>query len=155
MAVHAASNGDVRLPEQPIPLRNLAMAGLARRARAKVVLVAEQDVTRNLVYTHPRDRLFPLGERGQLLNWRAVLLHRLVAGHALGRRRNAHHFAGVRHPVAIGALQAQSDVLFVAIGNRLRRRLGRPDGNRNCQADDTAQMFFFRISSAITRRTAC
>src|SRR5260370_629066 len=65
MAVHAASHRDVRLLEEAVSLRNFAMAGFASRARGEMVLVAKENVTRNLIDAHPGDRLFPRGERGQ------------------------------------------------------------------------------------------
>src|SRR5438874_806334 len=49
MAIHAASHRDVRLLEQAVSFRNFAMAGFATRARVQMVLVAKENVTRNLV----------------------------------------------------------------------------------------------------------
>src|SRR5882724_10899814 len=106
------------------------MAGLTGRASLEMAFVAEEDVPGNLVYPHPRDRLFSCGEIGQLLNRRAVLLDGLMASRTLRPRRNAHHFTWVGHLVAIGAFQPQGDVLLMAVWNRLRRRLSREDRKR-------------------------
>src|SRR5438445_151327 len=149
MAIHAAAHRDIRLLVQPIPLLHFAMARFAARAGLEMVLVAEEHIGRYLVDPDPRDRLFARGETGQLLNCRPVLLHRLMASHAFRRGGNSHHFAGVRHFVATGALQSQRDVLFVAVGNRLNRRLGRENRRRHGEKSNTDQMFFFRISSAM------
>jgi hypothetical protein len=125
------------------------MAGFTGRARAKMLFVAEKDITRDLVDSHPRNGLLSRGETGQFLNRRAVFLHRLVASHTFRGRRNSHHFTRIRHLMAIGALQAQGDVLLVTVRNRLDRRFGREKHNRNCEQYYPAQTLFFRISSAI------
>src|SRR5258706_6428699 len=91
MAIHAASHRDVRLLEQAVSLCNFAMAGFASRARVQMVLVAEENVTRNLIDPHPGDRLVPRGERGHALNPRAVLLHPAGGSAPPDRRPGSHH----------------------------------------------------------------
>src|SRR5579885_2117243 len=123
VAGHTAAHGDVRFPEQPLPLRHLAVAGLADGPRRQVLLVAEIHVAGDLVDAHPGDLTVLPGERRQLLDGRDVRFDRLVTGHALRGRRDSHHLPGVRHFVAVLALEAQRQVLLVAIGNGLFRRL--------------------------------
>lgn len=102
-----------------VTLAHLSMAGLAGCACCRMHPVAEEHVGREAVDANPWDRLLFFGGCSQLLNGRAIGLHRLVAAHAETLCGEAHHFARLRVFVARVALQAQGQVRPVAIGNRL------------------------------------
>jgi len=102
-----------------VALANRSMTFLARRAGCGVHSMTEVDERRETVDAHPGYRRIVFGGGRNLLNVWAIGLYRLMTAHAETRCRKAHKFAGVSVSVARVALQAQRQVRFMTVGNRL------------------------------------
>src|SRR5215472_8892731 len=74
-----------------------------------------------MINPNPRHRLAIFVKLGELLDIRAVGLDRSMTSHAFSGRWQSHVITWIRHFMAILAFQLQSQVLLVAIWDRLGR----------------------------------
>ena len=102
-----------------VAFANWSMASLARCACVNVYTVAEVNEGRDSVNPDPRYRLILFREARKLLNVGTVGFYRLVTAHAETLCRKPHQFARISVSVASVALQCQSQVRLMTIGNWL------------------------------------
>jgi hypothetical protein len=119
MTRHAGTHIMGDFPGDYVALANRSVTFLARRAGCYVHSMTEVDERRETVDAHPGYRCIVSGGGRNLLNVWAIGLYRLMTAHAETRCRKAHEVAGVRILVARVAVQAQRQVRFVTVGNRL------------------------------------
>ena len=126
MTRHATEHlHDVRLERDDVALGHRAMAFRAIDLRLEMGSVLPEHVVRNLIDADPGNRLSGCRKFRQLLNRRTVRRDRLMTSHAEGRGRVRHQLSCVGIHVTGPALQAQRQVLLVAVRNRLNGRRGR------------------------------
>lgn len=107
-----------------IDLRHIAVAGDALYIGPDVrgMIELDQSFLLEAVDTNPGDLAPFRSVFGNLFDLRLVGRDFRMAKHALLHRRNGSGWTNISHAVAIDALEAESEVLFVRIGDGLVRR---------------------------------
>ena len=153
VAIHASRHGQIGFFCEPIALRNSAMTAITSNTGVGVDRVAEVHPAWNLINAYPRHFLVCGGILFQSQDAGCVSFDRTMANHALRDGRERHHLTGIGRSVAIGAFQAEGNVLFVAKRDWLGRRLGRVRKSSsyeyNKRGECAFQISLVRILSAI------